>query len=429
MIETYQSETEDSLPRERRAFLVELRRAEESEKSCEAHLAELKGLVKTLGLTIAGTTVAPLRAPSPALLLGSGKSEEIADSADELDAGVIIIDDDLTPRQQRNWEQLSGCVVIDRQEVILEIFADRAATREASLQVALARMEYSLPRLTRAWTHLSRQRGGSRGTRGEGETQLESDRRIVLAKVAKLKKELEGVRKQRATARKQRRSVPLPTVALVGYTNAGKSSLLNALAGSTVNAEDKLFATLDPTTRRLELSGGRSVLLTDTVGFIRKLPHALVDAFRATLEETLLADLLIHVIDASDPEAAEHYRTTRQVLSEIGAEDTDQIIVLNKADLPHDQLLLAPLREADPQALFISTKSGLHLDALKERIAAMLEKHTLGHRYRIPLDRYDLVALLHREGRIIKEEAIGQAVYVEAIVNEKIDSILKAFRE
>jgi GTP-binding protein HflX len=411
-----------------RCFLVEIRHTGETDTTAEAHLRELTGLVESLELPVAGSCIAPLRTPYPSLLLGSGKSEEIIAEARELESDIIIIDDDLSPGQQRNWERISECVVIDRQEVILEIFADRASTREASLQVALARMEYSLPRLTRAWTHLSRQRGGAKGNRGEGETQLEVDRRIVLSRIAKLKAELEQVRKQRATGRKQRVSIPLPTVALVGYTNAGKSSILNALAGSAIYAEDKLFATLDPTTRRLDLEGGRTVLMTDTVGFIRKLPHKLVDAFRATLEETVLADLLVHVVDASDPEALEQYRTTREVLEEIGASDTAQILVLNKSDLGYDEVLLHQLLARHPDAIYISAKTGRGLDLLKEAVSREIEIHFRRRSYLIPSSRYDLVALLHREARVLKEDADDSGFRVEAMTGEKIDSILGEYR-
>jgi GTPase len=409
-------------------YLVEVRKALESNAAAAAHLKELESLVKGLGLSIAGSCIAPLRSIYPALLLGSGKSEEIMAEARDLEADIIIIDDDLSPAQQRNWERLSQCAVIDRQEVILEIFAARASTKEATLQVALARMEYSLPRLTRAWTHLSRQRGGTKGTRGEGETQLEVDRRIVLAKIARLKKELEQVRRRRATGRKQRTSIPVPTAALVGYTNAGKSSLLNALSGASVLTEDKLFATLDPTTRRLELPGGRTILLTDTVGFIRKLPHALVDAFRSTLEETVLADLLIHVLDASDPEAVEQYRTTREVLEEIGARDTAQLLVLNKADIGYDEVELHQLLMDHPDALFVSAHTGENLETLKERLSQHIEKQSTPSTYRIPAGRYDLVALLHREARVLAESMENESYFVQAMTDKRTDSILSEYR-
>lgn len=411
-----------------RCYLVEIRKDSESRQSAEAHLRELEGLAESLGLQCAGSTIATLRAPYPALLLGRGKSEEISQMAEDEEAELIIIDADLSPAQQRNWEELSQCAVVDRQEIILEIFADRASTKEATLQVALARMEYSLPRLTRAWTHLSRQRGGTRGTRGEGETQLEVDRRIVLSKIAKLKKELEKVRRQRSTGRKQRTSIPVPSAALVGYTNAGKSSLINALCEANLEAEDRLFATLDPKTRRLDLGGGRAMLLTDTVGFIRKLPHHLVDAFRSTLEETLLSDLLIHVLDASDPEALEQYKTSKGVIDEIGAGEIDQVLVLNKSDLGHDELAIHRILEQEEHSLSVSARTGEGLEELKELLSQLIDKHSRPMSFTIPPSRYDLVALLHREARVLSEESREDGYSIEAVCNEKIASILQDFR-
>src|SRR3954462_1943462 len=259
-----------------RAFLVGVQTSEMRDGEGAELLSELKELVENLRITVTRSTLVNLRRPTPALLLGSGKAEELIALAKEDGADVIVFDEALSPGQQRNWEEMSGLAVIDRQEVILEIFADRARTREAILQVALARMEYSLPRLTRAWTHLSRQRGaGSMG--GEGETQLEQDRRIVRDRITHLKAELASVVKQRDVQRRRRQRVPIPTTAIVGYTNAGKSSLLNQLTGAAVLAADKLFATLDPTTRQLELPDGRKLLVTDPVGFIRRLPHRLVE--------------------------------------------------------------------------------------------------------------------------------------------------------
>lgn len=410
-----------------KAYLVEIRRSDQTEEQALAHLRELHGLCESLEIEVTGESVANLRTIYPALLLGSGKSEEIARLAREHEADVIVIDDDLSPAQQRNWERLSDLAVVDRQEIILEIFAHRASTREATLQVALARMEYSLPRLTRAWTHLSRQRGGARGNRGEGETQLETDRRIVLRKISRLKKELEKVRSIRATGRKQRSSVPLPTVAIVGYTNAGKSSLLNILSGADLLAQDRLFATLDPTTRRVELPGGRSVLFTDTVGFIRKLPHSLIDAFRATLEETLLADILLILVDASDPEAADHLRTSLEVLEEIGAVDQPRIVVLNKSDLPEQQGFRSMEEGERYEQVKVSARTGTGIQELLGAIAICLESQGKMRSYTIPANRYDLLAMLHREARVMQEKHLENSVLVEAVTSDKTDSILKSF--
>src|SRR4029077_2108817 len=283
-----------------KALLVGVFKDTVQKQDAESLLDELNSLVNTLGIPIAESLLVRVAEPSPRYFVGSGKAEEIFSRSKRIGADVIVFDNELSPAQQRNWEAMVGIPVIDRQEVILDIFAQRAQTKEARLQVDLARMEYSLPRLTRAWGHLSRQ-GGGLGGKGEGETQLETDRRLVRAQIDRLKSDLELVRLRRATQRKQRQRLPLPSAAIVGYTNVGKSALLNKLTGAQVLVEDKLFATLDTTTRRVLLPSGQSLLLTDTVGFIRNLPHRLIEAFKATLEEAVLSDFLIHVLDASHP--------------------------------------------------------------------------------------------------------------------------------
>ena len=399
-----------TLPKAQRAFLIGVQTQQMPAGEGEELLAELTELVENLGLAISRATLVRLRDPSPALLLGKGKAEEPASQAKEEGAEVIVFDSALSPAQQRNWEELAGMAVIDRQEVILEVFADRAHTREAVLQVALARMEYSLPRLTRAWTHLSRQRGrGSMG--GEGETQLEQDRRVVRDRIAHLKKELAQVVRQRGVQRTRRVRVPLPTASIVGYTNAGKSSLLNKLTGSHVMAENKLFATLDPTTRQLLLPGNQKLLLTDTVGFIRRLPHGLVEAFKATLEEVLVADFLIHVVDITSPHFEKHRATTLGVLAELGAGDSPVVNVFNKVDLA-DAGEIRAARQAVPDALFVSAVTGKGIEGLEERFREMIA-HGLGTvRVLIPLDRYDLVARLHALGHVQEQEHREDGVLV-----------------
>jgi GTP-binding protein HflX len=399
-----------TLPKAQRAFLIGVQTTQMPAGEGEELLAELTELVENLGLAITRTTLVRLRDATPALLLGKGKAGELAALAREDGAEVIVFDSALSPAQQRNWEELAGMAVIDRQEVILEVFADRAHTREAVLQVALARMEYSLPRLTRAWTHLSRQRGkGAMG--GEGETQLEQDRRVVRARIAHLKEELAKVVRQRGVQRTRRVRVPVPTASIVGYTNAGKSSLLNALTGSNVMAENKLFATLDPTTRQLVLPGNQKLLLTDTVGFIRRLPHDLVEAFKATLEEVLVADFLIHVIDVTSPHFEKHRETTLGVLAELGAGDSPIVNVFNKVDLA-DAGEVRAARQAVPDALFVSALTGKGLDALQDRCREMVA-HGLGTvRALVPLDRYDLVARLHSQGHVQAQEHREDGVLV-----------------
>ncbi|RQW03898.1 MAG: GTPase HflX, partial [Calditrichaeota bacterium] len=302
-----------------RAFLVGINEQQEELADSNYHLEELHNLVDTMGIEPVSSIMVKLREKNSRYLIGKGKMEEIGEMAEECRADLIIFDCQLSPSQQRNLEQYYNIAVIDRQEVIIDIFADRASTKEAVLQVALARMKYSLPRLTRAWTHLSKQKGGVRGTRGKGETQLESDRRLVMNRITTLKKELEKVKKNRDVQRKKRLERPVPSISIVGYTNAGKSSLLNLLSDADVLTEDKLFATLDPTTRKIKLEGGREIILTDTVGFIRKLPHDLVDAFKSTLEEAVHADIILHVVDVSNHEYEDHIKVTEEVLADLGA--------------------------------------------------------------------------------------------------------------
>ena len=375
-------------------------------------LVELAELVENLRLTVTSAQLVNLRQPTPALLLGKGKAAELAEMAKAEGADVIVFDAALSPAQQRNWEEMSGLAVIDRQEVILEVFADRAHTREAVLQVALARMEYSLPRLTRAWTHLSRQRGkGSMG--GEGETQLEQDRRAVRDRISHLKAELAEVVQQRAVQRQRRLRVPIPTAAIVGYTNAGKSSLLNALTGAQVLAADKLFATLDPTTRQLTLPGNRKLLVTDTVGFIRRLPHGLVEAFKATLEEVVVADFLIHVLDVTSPHIDKHSATTLGVLDELGATERPIITVFNKADAADETQTFAA-RRLMPGGLLISARTGAGLAALGERCQEFMAGTLAITTLLVPHDRYDLIAKLHASGQVHAQDHRDDGVLIEA---------------
>ncbi len=366
-------------------------------------LGELHELVENLGITVVRSVLVTMRGgEQPKYLIGSGKTAELIALAKDLGADVIVFDQELSPAQQRNWEEESGLAVIDRQEVILEIFADRAHTREAVLQVALARMEYSLPRLTRAWTHLSRQRGkGAMG--GEGETQLEQDRRLVRDRIAHLRTELDQVLQQREVQRRRRMRKPVPGAAIVGYTNAGKSSLLNRLTGAGVLAADKLFATLDPTTRQLVLPDGRSLLLTDTVGFIRRLPHRLVEAFKATLEEVVVADFVIHLLDAANPNVEHHFATTLAVLGEIGAGEKPTITVFNKVDAADPQALTL-LRARYPDALFVSVRTGAGLDRLLARSAELAVDDHVAAELFVPHSRYDVVGRLHQVGAVQSQE-------------------------
>ncbi|MDX9799817.1 MAG: GTPase HflX [Spirochaetia bacterium] len=380
------------------------------------HLNELEALLDTLEVKAAGRTIAPLKKPSAALLLGRGKTEEIIAQAKEAESDLIVFDEDLSPTQQRNWERASGLKVIDRQEVIINIFADRARTKEASLQVELASCKYHLPRLAGAWQHLSRQRGGSYGTKGEGEKQIELDKRLLLKKIAKLKEELEEVKKQRGTMRKLRTGKKLFTCAIAGYTNSGKSTLLNSLTGSDLNANNRLFDTLDPATRNLRLTGGREIIITDTVGFIRKLPHQLVEAFQSTLEETLIADLIILLLDASGSEVKNHYEASMDVLREIGADKNKRLIVFNKIDLCDDDLSLSMLKKDFPGSVFISAGKGENLIQLEKEIEKAASENDSEIYLLIPPSRYELIQLIRKTGILVSEEYTEKGALIEAIV-------------
>jgi GTP-binding protein HflX len=406
-----------------RAFLIGIQDNHTSKEEAESLSRELVGLAETLGVEKIGEEMIHIREYHPKYGMGSGKAEEIAEKVRELNADCIIFDQEISPSQQRNWEKLTGIAVVDRQEVIIQIFAGRARTREAELQVNLAELKYSLPRLTHKYIDLNRQKGGSYGTKGAGETKLEMDRRQIEEKIYKIEKELKEVRKNRAIQRKKREKIPIPGCALVGYTNAGKSSLLNAMTQADTFVEDKLFATLDPTTRRLEIGNGRPVLLTDTVGFIRRLPHDLIDAFKSTLEEASLASLLIHVLDASDPDVNEYYKTTMDVLHELGADEIPMLLVFNKIDhVEHDDIL-AFLQKRYSKSIFVSAKNRIGLDELAKRIDEALTANQ--YVFRFPLARSDLPALLHRKATVISERYEDEYIEVEARVDEVLLSQMK----
>jgi GTP-binding protein HflX len=414
--------------RPERVFLVGVQTEAISKPEAESLLAELGGLSSTLSLEVAGRSLVKLREKTAALLLGSGKADEIVAAAVAEDADSIVFDHVLTPTQQRNWEELSGLKAYDRNELIIRIFASRARTKEAVLQVELAQLEYSLPRLAHSYEALSRQRGGRYGTKGSGEQKIELDRREIERRIHDIKDELKEVRRSREVQRSRREKASVPRAAIVGYTNAGKSSLLNALASAGVLAEDKLFATLDPTTRRLDLDKGGSVLLTDTVGFVRNLPHHLVEAFKATLEEAADADILVEVVDASDPEADIQLAATDKVLREIGAGEVPRILALNKVDLVADEAAFALWRSKFPEALCCSAKTGAGLPelvaALEDRLSAASGEMGL----RIPDAEYSFVALLHREASILEESHDGEATVLRARVPERLASRFERFR-
>lgn len=376
---------------------------------------ELIGLVHTLGMEVKDVIVLARIEPTPVYGIGTGKAQEIADRAKQVYADCIIFDWEIDPRKQRNWEKLTGIPVFDRNEVILRIFGQRAQTKEATLQVELARLQYSLPRLSHMYGDMSRQRGGAHGAKGSGETQLELDRRQIEDKILVIKKELDQVAVDRETQRKQRKRLAQQSAALVGYTNAGKSSLLNSLTGAEVYVEDKLFATLDPTTRKLALAEGSSVLLTDTVGFISNLPHTLVNSFKSTLEEAALADLLLVVVDASDIDCFTQYDQVLKVLAEIKADHIQRIVVLNKVDrVQDDPVRMSELMAVFPDALKVSAKTQQGFETLLAVITQIL----LGdlHDYVIPMERSDLVELVRKHGTIEKEEWLEDGIHLTARV-------------
>jgi GTP-binding protein HflX len=403
-----------------RAYLVGVVGPADSDLECASLLEELEELVKTLQIGIVGKEQVRMRKAQARYLMGSGKMESVVARAREIKADCLVFEAELSPAQQRNWEAASGMCVIDRQEVILDIFNERAQTKEAVLQVELARAEHSLPRLKNAWTHLSRQRGGGGVTqRGEGEAQIELDARMVRTRIARLKKELQAVIRHRDTQRKQRQRVPVPTAAIVGYTNAGKSTLLNALTGATVLSEDKLFATLDPTTRQMRLPSGQKLLLTDTVGFVRRLPHQLVEAFKATLEEAILADFLVHVVDISNPEFEQQLNTTNAVLKELGAEEKRMITVFNKLDrVPEVRI---PKGMSTP-AVPVSAQTGEGLPELTAQFEQFLEDRMVTMDLLIPFDRYELISQLHQQGTVKEEKAEEDGLHLVANVPNRIRS-------
>ena len=412
------------------AYLVAVESNEqESLWSVEDSLSELGALARTAGADIVGTMIQRLRHPDGATYLGKGRAQELSDLEKQLDVDLVIFDDELSPSQQRNLEKLLDARVIDRTALILDIFAQHAHTREGRLQVELAQLEYHLPRLTGRGVEFSRQAGGSRsagggtggvgggggtggaiGVRGPGETKLEIDRRRIRGRISELRDDIEGVREQRLLHRQQRTSQSLPVIAVVGYTNAGKSTLFNALTASDVLAENKLFATLDPITRHVILPGNQEALFTDTVGFIQKLPTRLIAAFRATLEEVIDADLLLEVVDVSHENAIEQSETVNDVLHDLKASDKPRVTALNKIDLLDDP------EELDttlyPNAVPISALHATGLDALREKIAQVLADSMEVLHVIIPYAKSELVELFHRRGHVDQEEHRAEGTFI-----------------
>jgi GTP-binding protein HflX len=414
-----------------RAFLVgvELKQPRRSGNKfgIEDSLEELGALAETAGLYVEGGTYQRLESINPETLIGSGKVDGLQEFRDEFNIDVFLFDDELSPRQQRELEKRLKVKVLDRTALILDIFAEHARTKEGQLQVELAQYEYRLPRLTRMWTHLARQAGGRAGgshggvgLRGPGETQLEVDRREIGHKITYLKRQLEKVRAHRARHRKQRKLYGIPVVTIVGYTNAGKSTLLNYLSQANVLAANQLFATLDPTTRRITLPGGGEILMSDTVGFIQKLPTSLVASFRATLEEIVESNLILHVVDITHPNAGQQAAIVDETLADLGAEHIPQLVALNKIDQLANPEQITEALAVYPNSLAISAASGYGVPALLNRIEGILQTSRQTMKLLIPYDRGDMVSMLYSQGTVERESHLAEGTLLDVYVPDHL---------
>ena len=408
------------------ALLVGVYFGAKEKPTCEEHLLELKALATTYGLTVIDVVPVPLKKYDAATYIGKGKLAELAESTE---ADVIIFDDEISPNQQRNLEEQFKKPVLDRTELILEVFAKRAQSNEACLQIELAKIKYQMPRLKRLWTHLSRQRsGGTSATKGEGEKQIEIDRRLLRKRITRLEKEIEQVRAQRQTQRNARMRSNTPTFAIVGYTNVGKSTLLNSLTGAGVLEEDKLFATLDTTARSFTLPNHQRIVLIDTVGFIRKLPHTLVAAFKSTLEEACYTDILLHLIDINHPAAEQHAESTFEVLRELKADDKPIITVLNKVDILQQRHLVMKFRTLYPNVVAISATKRIGFEDLLAKIEEQLASMRKLVSLRIPQSHFELVAEIRKKGHIRAIDYEGNDILIEAEIPTTFEHKIRQFQ-
>jgi GTP-binding protein HflX len=414
--------------KQERALLVGLEKEGVSKWDLRDSLDELRELANSAGAQVVDTVTQKLEAPTAPYYIGKGKAQSIKQSFQDQQVTSVIFDNELSPAQGRNLEHLFSRKVLDRTQLILDIFAQRARSREGRLQIELAQLQYLLPRLTRMWTHLSRQTGGI-GTRGPGETQLEVDRRRVQERIARLERELEGVRKVRTVQRAGRRRHQWPVAAVVGYTNAGKSTLLNLLTGADVVAANRLFATLDPTTRSFTMPNKQRLLLTDTVGFLRNLPHTLIESFKATLEEVSEADLLMHVVDLSHPRVDEHIEAVNAVTKELGAFGKQTLFVFNKVDaLANDDLVVA-YQNRYPGSVAISARTGAGVGQLVQALQDLLAAWRMRRRFRIPMGEAGLIAEAHRNGHVLEVRYENDLALLTANVPPQLEQKLAPFAE
>lgn len=420
LIETRDRRTE-------RAFLVGVELKSGDTSATRESLDELAELASTAGAEIVGEGTQKVESPHAATYIGKGKADEFAKFCSQNEVDTIIFDDELSPAQTRNLEKIFNAKILDRTALILDIFSQRARTREGKLQIELAQLQHLLPRLTRFWGHLSRQKGGIGMRGGEGESQLEADRRKVSERIDRITRDLDTVRRQRETQRAGRKRSEWPLASIVGYTNAGKSTLLNKLTGADVLAKDILFATLDPTTRRLRLPTNQNILLTDTVGFIRKLPHGLVEAFKATLEEVVQADLLLHVVDVSHPLADEQIAAVNSVLNEIGAGDKPTMMVFNKVDQLNGGGTLPRLRELYPNSVAISAMKGTGTDELLAEIGSQIRPERELLDLKIPHEQSAVIARLHKVGQVLERRYTRKTARLKARIPPHYHAEFAAF--
>ncbi len=390
---------------------------------------ELISLATTMNVNVIDSIIIYLRKENSHTYIGKGKVEELKEIAEYNEIDLFIFENDLSPNIQRNLEKELNVCVIDRREVILQIFSDRASTKEATLQVELAKLEYSLPRLTRAWTNLSRQRGGTKSNKGAGETQLEIDRRLVLDRIAKTKKELEKVKKIRDTQRKTRLNSNIPTIAIVGYTNSGKSSLLKLLSNSDILVENKLFATLDTTSKKIKMPSHREMIFSDTVGFVSDLPHDLIEAFNSTLEEATYADIILIVLDVSHPNLLGCYKTTKDTLKQLNCENKPTVVMLNKCDLEQNEFDKSRLKALEPDLIETSIKDDKNILEVLKKIDEIYEEDEEISYFQLPNNRHDLVYYAKRNALVLDVKYEKEYILIKAKIRERFLGELSKYKK